>query len=151
MKLCKRKQKGKKKDARFKCKKCGAFAKKKKDICKPKKLIIIIILLTLAVAGNASAAKMEKSQVEGWTITRVYDEWGHFAGATLYDENGKKIEHCNDELCIARRIQERRRQIMQDPNTSDEERTVLASKHHDTAEKIRQTEANVSELKKSIG
>ena len=56
------------------------------------KTILIVTLVTFAmnmrpVMGDSLAARMDKHQVAGWTIARVYDERDHFAGATIYDEN----------------------------------------------------------------
>jgi len=120
-----------------------------------KKFIRVVILLTFAmnmrpIIGDSLAARIEKQQTVGWTIARVYDERNHFAGATIYDESGQKVTQCNNELCVARYIQQRRLQLITDPNTPEGERRALELEHHDTAKKMRQSEAITLDLVNSI-
>jgi len=119
------------------------------------KTILIVTLVTFAmnmrpVMGDSLAARMDKHQVAGWTIARVYDERDHFAGATIYDENGQKAGQCNNELCVARYIQQRRLQLIGDSNTPKEEKRALGLEYQDTARKMQQNEASTRELVKSI-
>ena len=102
------------------------------------------------VIGDSLAARMEKQQAAGWTIARVYDERNHFAGATIYDESGEKVEGCNNELCVARHIQERRLQLIRDSNTAEGEQRALELDYQDTAKKMRQSEASTLDLVESI-
>jgi len=120
-----------------------------------KKFILIITLLTFAmnvhpIIGESLAARMEKQQTLGWTITRVYDEYNFFAGATIHDESGQTVDQCNNELCVARSVQKRRLQLITDSNTAEGEQRALELEYRDTAEKIGQSEASTRELVTSI-
>jgi len=120
-----------------------------------KKFIRVVVLLAFVmnmrpILGDSFAARMEKRQTVGWTIARVYDERGHFAGATIFDASGQTVDQCNDELCIARQIQQRRRQLMTDFNTPEGERRALELEYHDTNEKMRQSEASTLDLVESM-
>ena len=114
------------------------------------KIILIVVLLTFVAAGDVLAARMEKQEILGQTIARVYDERNHYAGATIYDESGKKVEDCNDELCVARHVQQRRLKVMSDPNISEGEQRALGLEYQNTAGKMRQSEASTRDLMKSI-
>ena len=100
--------------------------------------------------GDSLAARMEKQQILGWTITRVYDEYNFFAGATIHDESVQKVDQCNNELCVARNVQQRRLQLISGHHMPEGEQRALELEYQDTAEKIGQSEASTRELVKSI-
>jgi len=107
-----------------------------------KKLIRGVVLFAFVmnmppVIGDSLAARMDKQQSAGWTITRVYDEKGHFAGATISDEKGQKVYQCNDELCVARGIQQRRLQLITDHNMPEGERRAFTVSRHQGQRQIR--------------